>query len=209
MNDAIRMQISAFVDGELPDNEADLLLRRMGQDAELRRKVAEYLAIGRIMRGESRVAGIERLSDRIAEEIGGRRVDDAAVAAAEPSGRAIRPLAGIAVAASVALVAIFGLQFTDPPDGQGSAPEVAAVAASTPETAYTVPQPVDETLLQYYRSHGELSSEYGANGINARLVTLRLSEEALEEEEAAAPEGQAEEPEDEGAGDRPREGTDL
>ena len=209
MNDAIRMQISAFVDGELPDNEADLLLRRMGQDAELRRKVAEYLAIGRIMRGESSVAGIERLSDRIAEEIGGRRVDDAAVAAAEPSGRAIRPLAGIAVAASVALVAIFGLQFTGSPDGQGPAPEAAAVAASTPETAYTVPQPVDETLLQYYRSHGELSSEYGANGINARLVTLRLSEEALEEEEAAARDGQAAEPEDEGAGDRPREGTDL
>jgi len=209
MNDAIRMQISAFVDGELPDNEADLLLRRMGQDAELRRKVAEYLAIGRIMRGEASVAGIERLSDRIAEEIGGRRVDDAAVAAAEPSGRAIRPLAGIAVAASVALVAIFGLQFAGPPDVPGPAPEAAAVAASTPETAYTVPQPVDERLLQYYRSHGELSSEYGANGINARLVTLRLSEEALEEEEAAALEGQAVEPEDDAAVDRPREETDL
>ena len=209
MNDAIRMQISAFVDGELPDNEADLLLRRMGQDAELRRRVAEYLAIGRIMRGESSVAGIERLSDRIAEEIGGRRVDDAAIAAAEPSGRAIRPLAGIAVAASVALVAIFGLQFTDPPDGQGSAPEVAAVATSTPETAYTVPQPVDERLLQYYRSHGELSSEYGANGINARLVTLRLSEEALEEEEAAALEGQAAEPEGDAGVERPRQETDL
>jgi len=209
MNDAIRMQISAFVDGELPDNEADLLLRRMGQDAELRRKVAEYLAIGRIMRGESSVAGIERLSDRIAEEIGGRRVDDAAVASAEPAGRAIRPLAGIAVAASVALVAIFVLRYVGPADVAGPAPEAAAVAASTPETAYTVPQPVDERLLQYYRSHGELSSEYGATGINARLVTLRLSEEALEEEEAAAPEGRAAEPEDDAAVDRPREETDL
>ncbi|HEY5643500.1 MAG TPA: sigma-E factor negative regulatory protein [Woeseiaceae bacterium] len=209
MNDAIRMQISAFVDGELPDNEADLLLRRMGQDAELRRKVGEYLAIGRIMRGESSVAGIERLSDRIAEEIGGRRVDDAAVVAAEPSGRAIRPLAGIAVAASVALVAIFGLQIAGPPDVVDPAPDAATAAASAPETAYTVPRPVDERLLQYFRSHGELSSEYGANGINARLVTLRLSEEALDAEDAAAIEEPATEPRDDAEADSPGDGTNL
>ena len=57
MNDAIRMQISAFVDGELPENEAELLLRRMSQDIELRNEVAEYLAIGRLVRGEHGLAG--------------------------------------------------------------------------------------------------------------------------------------------------------
>jgi len=31
MNEAIRMQVSAFVDGELPENEADLLVRRLSQ----------------------------------------------------------------------------------------------------------------------------------------------------------------------------------
>ena len=36
MNDGIKMQISAFVDGELPDNEAELLLRRLSQDLDLR-----------------------------------------------------------------------------------------------------------------------------------------------------------------------------
>ena len=69
------MQISAFVDGELPDAEADLLLRRMGQDAELRRQAAEYLEIGRAMRGEGVVPGIERLQERIAEKLGYRLVD--------------------------------------------------------------------------------------------------------------------------------------
>jgi len=44
------MQISAFVDGELQDLEADLLLRRMSQDVELRAEVAEFLAIGRLVR---------------------------------------------------------------------------------------------------------------------------------------------------------------
>ena len=54
MNETIRMQISAFVDGELPDNESELLLRRMSQDDDLRRLVAEYIEIGRTMRGEGR-----------------------------------------------------------------------------------------------------------------------------------------------------------
>jgi negative regulator of sigma E activity len=44
------MQVSAFVDGELPENEAELLVRRLSQDAVLRQQVAEYLAIGRIRR---------------------------------------------------------------------------------------------------------------------------------------------------------------
>ena len=69
MNEAIRMQLSAFVDGELPDNEAELLLRRLSQDAELRQHVAEYMAIGRAIRGDTQVAGIDGLRDRIAATI--------------------------------------------------------------------------------------------------------------------------------------------
>jgi len=38
MNEAIKMQLSAFVDGELPENESELLLRRLSQDAELRQR---------------------------------------------------------------------------------------------------------------------------------------------------------------------------
>ena len=61
MNEAIRMQVSAFVDGELPENEAELLVRRLSQDADLRRQVSEYLAIGRIMRGEYSLQGSDAL----------------------------------------------------------------------------------------------------------------------------------------------------
>ena len=39
MNEAIRMQVSAFVDGELPDNEADLLAKYVEQ--LLRREPAD------------------------------------------------------------------------------------------------------------------------------------------------------------------------
>jgi negative regulator of sigma E activity len=195
MNDAIRMQISAFVDGELPDAEADLLLRRMSQDAELRHKAAEYLEIGRALRGESNVKGIDRLLERIAAEIDDKPLaDDIAKPESVPA-RAIRPLVGVAVAASVAMIAIFGLQITPGIDNE-VASDTAVVAESAEEPGYTVPQQIDDQLRQYYLSHGASSSELGANGMNARLVTLRLSEEGLSEEEVEGSD-EADEPADE------------
>ncbi len=195
MNDAIKMQISAFVDGELPDAEADLLLRRMSQDAELRKQAAEYLEMGRAMRGEAAVPGIERLQERIAAELEDKAPDSAEAVDDPAPNRAVRPLVGVALAASVALLAIIGLQFT------GSVPDGPVVDAGTvADTAdggsYTVPAPVDDELVQYYQSHGATTSELGANGMNARLVNLRLSTEVVEEEEpdAAEDESAADEP---------------
>ncbi|MGI9236699.1 MAG: sigma-E factor negative regulatory protein [Woeseiaceae bacterium] len=183
MNDAIRMQISAFVDGELPDNEADLLLRRMGQDVELRLKVAEYLAIGRALRGESSVPGVHRIHERVAAEIDDKPFEEDVETGGKPPAAAIRPLAGVAIAATVALLAIFGLQraiVVDETDAGAMEETVAEV-----DSGYTVPQPVDEQLRQYYLIHSAAATEFGANGINSRFVTLRTSEEVLPE---AAPE---------------------
>ena len=70
MNDALKMQISAFIDGELPENESELLLRRLSQDAVLRQQVSRYLEIGRLMRRDREVAGMDQLRGRIAEAIG-------------------------------------------------------------------------------------------------------------------------------------------
>lgn len=181
MNEAIRMQISAFVDGELPDSEADLLLRRMSQDADLRRAAAEYLELGRALRGEASVRGVDRLRERIAAALDEKAFEEAADEAQAPTSRALRPLLGVAVAASVAMVALFGLQLT--PGVEGTGPADANVADVAENPGYTVPRQIDDDLRQYYLSHGASSSELGANGVNARLVTLRLSEESLAEEE--------------------------
>ena len=180
MNDAIRMQISAFVDGELPDAEADLLLRRMSQDASLRKQAAEFLEIGRAMRGEPGVPGVDRLQERISAELDDKPMAADEVVPEAPSNRSMRPLFGAAIAASVALLAIVGLQFS-PGLGGGTNPDPGdAVATADEPIGVTVP---DEELRQYYLSHGASSSELGANGMNARLVTLRLSEEEIAAEE--------------------------
>ncbi len=190
MNDAIQMQISAFVDGELPDNEADLLLRRMSQDADLRRKVAEYLAIGRALRGETVVPGVDRIHERVSAAIDDKPLDEVIAKTGPQPVRAIRPLAGAAVAATVALLAIFGLQQTMTVDGSGAGAGDGQVAEADP--GYTVPQQVDDQLRQYYLSHGATATEFGANGINSRFVSLRLSEEVIPESADAEDAGPAE-----------------
>lgn len=174
MNDAIRMQLSAFVDGELPENEAELLLRRMSQDAELRREVAEYMAIGRLIRNEAGLAGADRLHERVAAEIDERPLDTNILKGVVPASWATRPLVGVAIAATVALIAIVALQST----GLDDTTELAPV----PVANESVPQldAQQERQRQYFLNHVETSSEYGANGLNSQVVTLRFSEDLVE-----------------------------
>ena len=191
MNDAIRMQLSAFVDGELPENEAELLLRRMSQDEKLRLEVAEFLAIGRLIRDEPGLAGADRLHERIAAAIGDHEkpviVDD--TASSTGASRTLRPLTGVAIAAAVALVAIFGLQ-------QNTAVDDLPAPTVVPVVNDVVPS-IDaqqERQRQYFRNHAEMSSELGANGMKSRVVSLRFSEELpvdVEDDEAAESEGSA------------------
>lgn len=179
MNEAIRMQLSAFVDGELPENEAELLLRRLSQDAELRQQVAEFMAIGRAMRGDVQPTGIDELRGRVAAAI------DAAPAAEEVADevpvddRLVRPMVGFAIAASVALVAIFGLRQMAGVEGVIEEP-IADIAITEP--------PVDDILRQYRLMHDITQSESGANSINNRLTPVDLRLEDLEEEDDTAEE---------------------
>lgn len=165
MNDQIKMQLSAFVDGELSDAESELLVRRISRDADLRDQIAEYQAIGRVMRGEYS-ARVDGLLDRVNAGIDMDPEPEAPIAA--PRDRSMfRPAAGVAVAAAVAMVALVGY-------GQLSGD----VRPTTASEQYTVPS---ADMREYYLRHGEL-----ATGFNTRVVTLQLREEALEEAPAEA-----------------------
>lgn len=191
MNDAIRMQLSAFVDGELPENEAELLLRRLSQDAELRQEVAEYMAVGRLMRGEAGIAGADRLHERIAAEIDDRPLDVEAGEIASESPRVARPLVGAAIAAAVAFVAIFVLQ--------QSADVEDAIAPASVADQVVVPAitPQQEQQRRFLNNHADSSSELGSNSFSTRSVTLEFSEEVTDDEDASdeALEGKSQEAE--------------
>jgi hypothetical protein len=189
MNDALKMQISAFVDDELPQNETELLLRRLSQDATLRRQVAQYLQIGRLIRREREVPGIGELRNRIATALGEQPVDVPA-RPDTPRSRLMKPAAGLAIAASVTVVALFGLRQVEVPNSGELAEQNPVTLRTSAEQApgYTEPLPEEaldgqpgEMLMQYYLSHGATSADLGANGILTRLVTLELREGELVE----------------------------
>ncbi len=177
MNEAIRMQVSAFVDGELPDNEADLLVRRLSQDAGLRKQVSEYLAIGRVMRGEYTLQRSDVLRERIAAELEERPLQDAAdtVVAEQPS-RYVRPVAGAAIAATVALVAIFGLDRVADVDS----PALATADVADQAAFETVPAGDDADARRLMILHGD-----GSNSLSTRLTSLEMRLEELAEQTAA------------------------
>lgn len=174
MNDQIKTQLSAFVDGELSDAESELLIRRISRDPALREQVAEYQAIGRVIRGEYSVR-LDGLLDSIKSEI------DSPAAVTEPEreqSRFVRPLAGIATAAAVALVSIIAVgQF---------APATDSVITTDQYTVPSSDMPTDD-MREYYLRHGE-----SANGFNTRVVSLQLREETLEESSATEDEDKTE-----------------
>ena len=172
MNEGIKMQVSAFVDGELPEAEAQLLLRRLSQDFELRQQAAEYLALGRAMRGQRSIAAIGDLRGRVAAAIDDR-LSEEEFAAIEATGRRyLQPLAGFAIAAGVAVAAIFGLQQLGGVAGTGPAVMNPAVAEATAGDSYTVPD------IEYFQRHSQFSMESGFSNFETRRVSFELRDEA-------------------------------
>ena len=181
MNEALNMQISAFVDGELPDNEAEFLLRRLSQDAELREQVSRHLQIGRLMRRDREVSGMEGLRGRIAaalgEELVVTTVDEPPIGA-----KFITPTTGIAVAATVAVVALLGLSQLGGPEPVALEDAVAidlAPAYTEPPASMFVESQPSARLRDMHRLHVDSSTVLGSGDILYRMATFELREGEL------------------------------
>ena len=110
MSEQIREQVSAFLDGELPNSETELLLKRLTRDAELRESFGRYALIGEALRGASAGVLSRGFSSRVNRAIDGEPMPAAAQPQNARAPRWWRPLAGVGVAAGVAAVAIVALQ---------------------------------------------------------------------------------------------------
>ena len=198
MNETIKQQISAFVDGELPDNESELLLRRMSQDPELRNQAAHYLTIGGAIRGDLALPSMLALRERIGVAIDDVPIDTEADTGetTEQVGRVqgglMRPVAGVAVAASVAVIALVGLRQVGSVDELPTASlegfDDRSAVAIDGGSLYTEPPAVEfmsdrpsDRLTQYYLSHGQQSASLGS-----RLVGLEVREDRLGSTPASA-----------------------
>lgn len=126
--------LSALLDGELPPEQTEFLLKRVQRDAELRGTLQRYQFVGDMLRGErvhARPDFMLRVSAAIAAEpplpaAGPRRTAGSATLV-----RWLKPVAGLAVAATVASVAVVVMQR----DPVSTAPAIVANAAQTAPAA--------------------------------------------------------------------------
>src|SRR5258708_36199664 len=99
MSEQIREQVSAFLDGELPNTETELLLKRLTRDGELRESFGRYALIGEALRGGGSPILTRGFASRVNHAIDGEPAQAAAQAQQARAPRWWGPVAGVAVAA--------------------------------------------------------------------------------------------------------------
>ena len=132
--DDIAEQLSAYMDGELPEAEARFLRRRLEHDAGLRAAWARMQLASQCLRGQPCQVLDEGFADRVAHGIAG-----------SAPGRARRPLLRWAMAASVAALALLMAPKLLPPSQAPEAPTIAEVPA--PSVEHLVPTPGSADLV--------------------------------------------------------------
>lgn len=138
-----RRQLSAMLDGEVSPDEARFMLRRLQHDSELAACWERWQVCGDILRGNGHALLPAGFSHRVAMAVAGDASSPGNTAAPAPrSSRLPRWAAGAALAASVAVVALFTarqLPEPAPRDGAGMAGTGTAPAAMPPAIVPPVP----------------------------------------------------------------------
>jgi sigma-E factor negative regulatory protein RseA len=148
MTERIKEQLSAFLDGELPEPESALLLKRLERDDDLRAALSRYSLIGAVLRNDGDIPAARhvaaRVSAAIAREPAGRMAGSSFWSAA-----VLRPIAGVAVAAGVAALALLLMQQLDARDPGQPAPVLAQEADGPVEPVLATADPVEERSRSY------------------------------------------------------------
>lgn len=179
-------QLSALLDGELPEAEVAMAVRRVTRDEAIRATALRYSLIGDALRDELPPGRPADLVARVRAELD---AGPAPVAIAPKRFRNVaRYGAGLAVAASVALVALVALpgrQQEEPPPTL-SATEVASPA---PEQRMMAP-PVytraagggPDRLTRYYVNHTEYAPPISGRGALTRIIVIHPESAPADEE---------------------------
>lgn len=150
MSEVLREQLSAFIDGELPAEECELLVRRIAASPELGDCWRTYHLIGDAVRGELAPAGVGELAPRVdrALEGGPRRRRDVRRVATIAAGVAVIGLSGL-VGALVSQQVGGGKVFTS----GGSAVSGQVGAGATQVDWRQAPRSVRAELNRYLLMH--------------------------------------------------------
>ena len=191
MTDRIKEQLSAFLDGELPDPESALLIKRLERDDELRSALSRYSLIGAVLRSDGDVPAARQVAARVSAAIAREPARGPRFVRMPGREALLRASAGVAVAAGVALGAVLLVQqigsqgpgaadaviaraelppvqpVTDDPDGQEGLADV-YVTPPAPDTRSGIP-PAE--LANYLVAHYGYASPLVRRSVGAGLIS--------------------------------------
>lgn len=182
--DLAASQLSAMVDGELADAEMNLALRRLSRDGDTQGRWERYHLISDALQGHLPAAIDTDFARRLRRAINQEPLPQPA---ARPLPAWYKPVTGFALAASVVLTALFGLQLTRPDAALTPNNSIAAIPASStpfPVQVVSLNPPVDETseptearLNSYLVNHNGHASRNSMNGMlpYVRMVGYQTS----------------------------------
>lgn len=165
MSDKSDEQLSALMDGELAELEYDLLTRRVASDDSLRERWGRYQLASAALRRDLPPVVDLGLVERLAATL------DATAPRAklpvEPARSWHRPAAGFAVAASVAAVALLGLEL-----GSDSGARGTAVSGQLAQAESSASSPVVQPLAGTSRQSESLARATTTPDLQARMQGL-------------------------------------
>jgi sigma-E factor negative regulatory protein RseA len=198
MTDQINDQISAFIDNELSADESALLVRRFERDPEARARAMRYTLIGASLRGELLEPHPSVLRQRVAAVLSGAAPSLPKVREQRWVERLAQPLLGVAIAATVAVVAIGVLRSLNEPSLTPAGLEPVAATQQLEDAAaapsYVVPQETDQSrtgatirLTNYLMHHGVFASGLTRTSVNSNVVGASMGEPAVIDSAATKP----------------------
>jgi sigma-E factor negative regulatory protein RseA len=209
MTDSVKEQLSACLDGELPEGELDLLLKRLARDPQLRQAMGSYALVGEVLRAERPVTASAGFAARISAALAAEPQTATPVATPIDRDRStprfspavmqwLKPAAGLAIAAGVAAIAVFSVQPDAPQPEQVAANPSSVVTSSglttqADQSSYTVPTNTTSTafipatrLTNYVVAHSEYSSPLGLRAVVSGVLSDDEEQASVETEQPAA-----------------------
>jgi sigma-E factor negative regulatory protein RseA len=193
MNKETLEHISSLMDGELSRETGMFLTRRLSADKELAGTWQRYHLIRDCMRRPGNQMPMVDLSSRMQDALSG---EDAPVSGRQPN-RWLRPVGGLAIAASVALMAIVAVGPGQPLQDQQmvsedavqpfTSPNILPAVPRTQAASFTPPSQAREARLNsYLLRHNQSSGSFTSPGFLGFVPIVSQPDAAANEEEAVA-----------------------
>jgi sigma-E factor negative regulatory protein RseA len=194
MNEELDSQLSAMFDDELPEDQCQLLARRLSRDDALKARWRRYAVMGAAIRVERQGGGSPRLETNLAARVSAVISSEPALVADAVAQGGVRkvsgmrwwqPVAGGAIAAGVAAMSVLWIRAQGPVGVEGLVAQNAAAPAAFTQTvadssapeSYVVPAAVERTpmvpsaeLANYVVAHSEFSAPVNRRNMLSALV---------------------------------------